>query len=68
MAKNNFRVNRRLLTRVKENGFLFEEVAGIADVFEGHLLHAAGGWKRLTIPEEERIAEVLGCDRKEIFD
>ncbi len=64
----NFKPNRHLIILATQNGIPFADLAVIAGVLLKDLLHAAGGWRRLTIAEEERVATVLGVERQAIFD
>lgn len=59
--------NRKLIQEVKSQGLLFEELAIMTSIFEGHLMHAAAGRRELTLSEQERVADCLGRTREELF-
>lgn len=59
--------NRDLKIKVLDSGLSQREIAKRAGIPESHFSMVLHGRYNLTIEQQERIAEILGCGVNEIF-
>ena len=59
--------NRNLKIKVLDSGLSQRELAKQAGIPESHFSMALHGKYNLTVKQQEKIAEILGCGVDEIF-
>lgn len=58
----------KLIRAIGKSGLNLEDLASVTAIPVAHLIKTVRGEKKLTLHQQEVVAEILGCRRREVFE